>query len=67
MSKMRRDVIEKKSLKEARRDDGFLPGTMAERIAAVWEITKNTWAFVPNGNPQQRLQRHIAVLIKRKG
>lgn len=44
-----------------------MPGTMVDGISAVWEITKNTCAFVPGGNAEQRLQRHVAVLVRRKG
>ncbi len=67
MQKLDRNVIVRKTFADLKKENGFMSGTMADRISAVWDITKNTWAFVPGGNAEQRLQRHVAVLVRRKG
>lgn len=43
-------------------DDGFMPGTAAERIARVWELTREAWS----AETEQPLRRDIAVLIRPK-
>ena len=63
---MRRDIMTRTSLEESRDDAGYMEGTMAERLAAVWEITRDVWAFVPNEDAEQRLQRHVGVLTRRE-
>ncbi len=47
-------------------DDGYVPGTMAERIDMVWDITVALWSVSTGGriNAQSRLQRDVAVLRK---
>ena len=47
-------------------DDGFVEASPAERIAMVWEITKDAWAFTGETDAEQRLPRHITKLIRRK-
>jgi len=48
-------------------DTGYVDATPAQRIAMVWEITKNVWAFKdPNFSAEQPLQRHATKLIRRK-
>lgn len=47
-------------------DDGFVDADMATRISMVWEITKDAWAFVRGSDAEQRLQRDVTMLIKRK-
>jgi len=47
-------------------DGGFMPGTPAERLAQVWELTRDAWLFLdPTFDAEQRLQRDIAVLVRR--
>lgn len=47
-------------------DGGYMPGTPEERFAAVWELTRQVWAFAEGIDvAQQRLQRDVAVLIRR--
>ena len=48
-------------------DGGYMEGTPAERLSQVWELTKEVWSFVPGQDAEQRLQRHVAVLIRRGG
>ena len=47
-------------------DNGFVEASPAERIAMVWEITKDAWAFAGELDVEQRLQRHITKLTRRK-
>ena len=44
-------------------DGGYMPGTPAERLSEVWELTREAWAFFRNTNAEQRLRRDVAVLI----
>ena len=47
-------------------DGGYMPGTPEERLSQVWELTKDAWAFFRGADAERRLQRHAAVLIRRK-
>ena len=47
-------------------DGGYMPGTPAERLSEVWELTREVWAFSQNTDAEQRLQRDVAVLIRGK-
>jgi hypothetical protein len=47
-------------------DSGFMPGTPEQRIQQVWELTKEVWAFFRQGDAEQRLQRDVAVLVRRE-
>jgi hypothetical protein len=47
-------------------DHGYMPGTAEERVSQVWELTRETWAFVRGSDAEQRLQRDAAVFIRRK-
>ena len=47
-------------------DGGFMPGSAAERLAQVWELTRDAWLFFdPTFDAEQRLQRDVAVLVRR--
>jgi hypothetical protein len=46
-------------------DGGFMPGTPAERLAEVWELTREAWLFLEPTDAEQRLQRDVAVLVRR--
>ena len=45
-------------------DGGYMPGTPAERLSEVWDLTRDVWAFFRETNAEQRLQRDVAVLIR---
>ncbi len=49
-------------------DDGFVPGTPAERMAMVWDITVALWSVATHGRipAHTRLRRDIAVLRRMK-
>lgn len=39
--------------------------TPGERMAMVWEITKDTWAFMGKPVDESRLQRHVVRVYRR--
>ena len=48
-------------------DDGFVPGTMAERMLLVWPITKELASLSAKYDVERRLQRDVTVLKRRRG
>ena len=62
----RRQVVIHRSL-AAGDDGGYMPGSDAERLAAVWELTREAWAFFRKEDAERRLQRHVAVFARREG
>jgi len=66
MESDRSEQIMRRQLKD-HDDTGYVEGTPAERMAMVWEITKNVWAFRdPKFDAEQSLQRNVTKLIRRK-
>lgn len=61
----RKHVRTYRSLAEAD-DGGYMTGSPEERLSQVWELTKEAWSFVQGAHAEQRLQRDVAVLIRRK-
>jgi hypothetical protein len=45
-------------------DGGYMPGTAAERLSQVWELTREVWVFFRGTDAEQRLQRDVAVLTR---
>jgi hypothetical protein len=64
---MDRDVVRQTTIDEV--DDGFVPGTMRERMEMVWDITVALWAVATNGeiHAESRLQRDVALLERGRG
>jgi hypothetical protein len=48
------------------RNCGYVPGTMAERIAMVWPLTCEAASLSGKYDTEQRLQRHITRIIRLK-
>ncbi len=46
-------------------DDGYVHAEKDELISMIWEITKDTWAFVKGQDVKQRLQRDVTNLVRR--
>jgi hypothetical protein len=47
-------------------DGGFMPGSADERLAQVWELARDAWLFFdPTLDAEQRLERDVAVLVRR--
>jgi len=49
------------------RNSGYVSGTMAERIAMVWPLTCEAVSLGGKYDVEQRLQRHITRVIRKKG
>jgi hypothetical protein len=47
-------------------DGGYMPGTAEERLSQVWDLTREVWFFCRGIDAEQRLQRDVAVLIRRE-
>ena len=52
--------------KSDRRNSSFVPGTMEERISMVWPLTCEAVALGKKYDAEQRLQRHIVNIIRKK-
>ena len=48
------------------RNSGYVPGTMAERIALVWPLTCEAVSLSGKYDTKQRLQRHITRIFRKK-
>ena len=59
-----RSIIRKTKLSE-HRDNDYMDASVQERIGIVWPLTKEIASLSPKHDVERRLQRHIAVLIKR--
>jgi hypothetical protein len=47
-------------------DGGYMPGTPAEPLSQLWELTQEAWFFLQDTNAEQRLESNVAVLIRGK-
>jgi hypothetical protein len=50
-------------------DGGYMPGTAAERLSEVWDLTQEVWLFFQGAqgtDAEPRLQRDVAVLTRRE-
>jgi len=43
-----------------------MEGSAAERLAEVWELTREVWSLVPGEDPDQPMRRDLVVLIRPK-
>jgi len=64
--KSKQIIVRKRNLKEAEENSFLMETTEAERIAMVWEITKDVWVFVGDKNAESRLPRHVVTVERRK-
>jgi len=62
--KLNRDIATLKKLKD--KDNGYVDASPQERILMVWELTKEAWYFKERKHVEQRLQRDVVRLIKKK-
>lgn len=46
------------------RDDDFVPGTMAERIALVWPLTVEAASLSKRYDAERPMQRHVTRLSR---
>lgn len=47
-------------------DDDYVDASPSERFLMVWDITLDAWAFKGDNNAEQRLQRNVTNLTRRK-
>ena len=45
-------------------DDDFVDASPAERLGMMWELTAEIWSLRGQDCAQQRLQRHVARLVR---
>lgn len=48
-------------------DEELKDTTPAERLAMVWPLTVDVWAFMGYDIAESRLSRHIVRVLRRKG
>ena len=46
-------------------DDGYVEAERHELISMIWEITKDTWAFLRGQDVKRRLQRDVTTIVRR--
>ena len=46
-------------------DDGYVEAERHDLISMIWEITKDTWSFVKEQDVKRRLQRDVAIIVRR--
>jgi hypothetical protein len=46
-------------------DDRYIQAERHELISMIWEITKDTWAFVRGQDVKRRLQRDVTTIVRR--
>ena len=52
--------------KQSDEDDDFVNASPAERVGMIWELTAELWSLRGQDCAQQRLQRHVASLVRNK-
>ena len=62
---MDRSVVKRTTLDQQGLDSGVPDATPAERMLMVWPLTLAAWAFKEPNVTQQRLQRHVARVVRR--
>ena len=65
-SVMKRTTVHKEKL-GSHKDNGFVPGTLADRIGMVWPLTREIASLSPHHDAERRLQRHVTRLKRRRG
>ena len=61
---MNRKVV-KKIYMDENIDDGYVKAEKHDLISMIWEITKDTWSFVKEQDVKRRLQRDVAIIVRR--
>ncbi len=65
MNRVNRKVTSRKKLAD-HDDDTFVPGTMEQRIAMAWPLTREIASLSPLHDVERRLQRHITRIHRRE-
>ena len=53
--------------KSDRANGNYVPGSMEERISMVWPLTCEVVSLSKKYDVEQRLQRHIVNIVRKKG
>jgi hypothetical protein len=48
-------------------NDSFVPGTLSQRIAFVWPLTREVVSLSKKYDAERRLQRNVTSFMRRKG
>lgn len=64
MMRVQKDKARLKRLTDE--DDDFVDVSPAERLSMMWELTAEVWSLRGQDGAQQRLQRHVAGLVKQR-
>jgi len=64
MIRLQRDRVCLKALTDE--DDDYVDASPAERVEMVWELTAELWSLQGQECAQQRLQRHVAGLVRQR-
>ena len=56
-----------RSLTDHTTDRDLPTTTPAERLAMMWQLALDAWAFTGAADAQPRLQRHVVRLVRRGG
>ena len=64
---MNRNITKLSNDSHSNYDEEFVKGDMPTLFEMVWEITCDLWAFTGGNNAEQRLQRDVVNIIRRKG
>ena len=59
----RKHAVLKKMTKE---EDNYMDASPAQRVAVVWELTREIWSLKDKKNVERRLQRNITRLIRKR-
>ncbi len=59
-------LIIKKVKRNSKADGEFINAPPSELFAMVWPITLDAWAFKGDKIAQQRLQRNVTNLVRRR-
>ena len=51
--------------KSTEREDSFVPGTPAERVSWVWELTAEAWSLEGSEYVERRLPRDVTHLVRK--
>ena len=62
--RVQKDRVKLKVLSDE--DDDFVDASPAERLGMVWELTAEAWSLRGQDCAQQRLQRHVASLVRQR-
>ena len=62
MLRLQKDVVRVRKLTDE--EDDYVDAPPAERLNMVWELTAELWSLRGQDCAQQRLQRHVASLVR---